>query len=152
MKCPFCGYENTSVLETRDTDSGTRRRRICDKCKHRFTTYEKIESSPILVIKKDGRREPFSKEKLRNGILKACEKRPVSIEQINNICESIEAKLIEKGESEVKSKQIGDMAMAKLKSLDKIAYIRFASVYRDFADITDFEEELKKLIRKNAQR
>ena len=148
MKCPFCGFENTSVLETRDTESGTRRRRVCDKCGRRFTTYEKIEQLPILVIKKDGRREPFSKEKLMSGIIKACEKRPVSIDEINRLCDSIELKLMENGESEVSSKQIGSMVMSKLKGLDKVAYIRFASVYREFADITDFAEELKKLIGK----
>ena len=146
MKCPFCGFENTVVLETRESESGTRRRRECDKCKKRFTTYENIEHSPIMVIKKDGRREIFSKEKMKSGIIKACEKRPVSIEQINDAADEIEGKLLENGASEVKSKQVGDLVMSKLKKLDKIAFIRFASVYREFEDITDFEAELKKLI------
>jgi len=146
MKCPFCGFENTVVLETRESDSGTRRRRECDKCKKRFTTYENIEHSPIMVIKKDGRREIFSKEKMKSGIIKACEKRPVSIEQINEAADEIEGKLLENGASEVKSKQVGDLVMSKLKKIDKIAFIRFASVYREFEDITDFEAELKKLI------
>jgi transcriptional repressor NrdR len=147
MKCPFCGFENTVVLETRESDSGTRRRRECEKCGKRFTTYENIEHSPIMVIKKDSRREIFSKEKLKSGIIKACEKRPVSVEQINQIADEIEAKVLDNGILEVKSKHLGDMVMARLKKVDKIAFIRFASVYREFEDITDFEEELKKLIK-----
>jgi transcriptional repressor NrdR len=146
MRCPFCGFENTVVLETRESDSGTRRRRECDKCKKRFTTYENIEHSPIMVIKKDSRREIFSKEKLKRGIIKACEKRPVPLDEINRAADEIESRILDNGLSEVKSKQLGDMVMSKLKKLDKIAFIRFASVYREFEDVTDFEAELKKLI------
>ena len=151
MKCPFCGSENTVVLETRESDSGTRRRRECAKCTKRFTTYENIEHSPIMVIKKDSRREIFSKEKLKNGIIKACEKRPVSSEEINQIADDIEGKILENGLSEIKSKQVGDMIMSRLKKVDKIAFIRFASVYREFEDITDFADELKKLIKDKKQ-
>ncbi|MCD6589766.1 transcriptional repressor NrdR [Candidatus Woesearchaeota archaeon] len=148
MKCPFCGYGESTVLETRDTENGIRRRRQCLKCGKRFTTYERIEHSPLVVIKKNGIREQFDKEKLRRGIIKACEKRPISIEQINKIIDEIESELYSRGEQEVKSKKIGELVMKKLKKLDKVAYIRFASVYREFRDLEDFEKELKKLSRR----
>jgi len=151
MRCPFCSSENTSVLETRESDLGTRRRRECLDCKKRFTTYEKVEYAPIMVIKKDGRREGFSKEKLRNGIIKACEKRQVSTEQIARVVDEIESKIADSGNSEITSKKIGEIVMSKLKKLDKVAFIRFASVYREFEDITEFEDELKKLIREKRE-
>jgi len=148
MKCPFCGYGESTVLETRDTENGIRRRRQCLKCGKRFTTYERIEHSPLIVIKKNGTREQFDKEKLRRGIIKACEKRPISIEQINRMIDEIESELYSRGEQEVKSKKIGELVMKRLKRLDKVAYIRFASVYREFRDLEDFEKELKKLSRR----
>ncbi len=147
MKCPFCGHNASTVLETRETENGIRRRRQCLKCGKRFTTYERIESSPLIVIKKSGEREQFDKEKLRRGILKACEKRPVSIEIINRIVDEIENELYGLGEQEIKSKKIGEKVMKKLKKIDKVAYIRFASVYREFKDIQDFEKELQRLRR-----
>ena len=148
MKCPFCGYTESIVIETRDTENGIRRRRQCLKCGKRFTTYERIESSPLVVIKKNGNREQFDKEKIRRGILKACEKLPISMDDINRITDEIESELYSRGEQEIKSKKIGELVMKKLKKLDKVAYIRFASVYREFKDVEDFEKELKKLSRR----
>jgi transcriptional repressor NrdR len=143
MKCKFCG-EETKVTDKRESPEGTRRRRECLKCKKRFTTYEKPEEKDIVVVKKDGRREPFADEKLRLGLIKACEKRPVSMEKIDAIVEEIKDKLSKKGR-EVSTKMIGEMIMQKLKRLDKIAYIRFASVYKDFKDVDDFKKEVKEL-------
>lgn len=142
MKCIFCGHKDTKVTDKRESPTGTRRRRECLKCKKRFTTYEKPEKKEIIIVKKDGRREQFNVEKLRTGIMKACEKRPVPIKEIDQVVEEIEEKLMNKGK-EVKSKMIGDMVINKLKKIDKIAYIRFASIYKDFKDI----EELKKEVR-----
>jgi transcriptional repressor NrdR len=143
MKCKFCGSE-TKVTDKRESSGGTRRRRECLKCKKRFTTYEKPEEKDIIVVKKDGRREHFADEKLRLGLIKACEKRPVPIGEIDNIVEEIKDKLSKKGK-EVSTKTIGEMVMNKLKKLDKIAYIRFASVYKDFKDVSDFKKEVKEL-------
>jgi len=143
MKCKFCDSD-TKVTDKRESPAGTRRRRECLKCKKRFTTYEKPEEKDILVVKKDGRREHFADEKLRLGLIKACEKRDVPIEKIDNLVEEIKEKLRKKGK-EVKSEMIGKMVMNKLKRLDKIAYIRFASVYRDFKDISDFKNEMREL-------
>jgi len=143
MKCIFCIGE-THVTDKRESPDGTRRRRECKKCKKRFTTYERPEKKQIIIVKKDGRRERFSKEKLKNGLMKACEKRSISIEKIDKITEEIEEKLRKKGK-EVKSEMIGKLVMNKLKKLDKIAYIRFASVYKDFKDIVDFKKELKEV-------
>ena len=143
MKCTFCGSK-TRVTDKRESPDGTRRRRECLKCKKRFTTYEKPESKDIIIVKKDGRREKFSKEKLKNGLMKACEKRSVSIEKIDKIVNEIEEKLRSKGK-EVKSENIGKMVMNKLKRLDKVAYIRFASVYWDFKDIKDFKKVIKEV-------
>jgi len=136
MKCRFCG-EETKVTDKRESPEGTRRRRECLKCHKRFTTYEKPEEKEIIVVKKDGRREHFADEKLRLGLIKACEKRPVSMENIDRIVEEIKEKLLKRGK-EASSKVIGEMVMQKLKKLDKVAYIRFASVYKDFKDVTDF--------------
>ena len=142
MKCPFCLSEDTRVVDKRDSENATKRRRECLKCKKRFSTFERVEDIGIMVVKKDGRRELFSREKLRAGIMRACEKRPVSQEQINNAVDEIE-KTIRKEEKEVSTKLIGELVMKKLKHLDKVAYIRFASVYRDFKDVGDFEKEIK---------
>lgn len=143
MKCPFCFKEETKVVDSRETPdlSETRRRRECLNCEKRFTTYERIEGVDIFLIKKDGSRENFSREKLKAGIVRACEKRPVSLDKIESAIDDIEIKL-RKYDGEVPTKDVGALVMKKLKSLDKVAYIRFASVYRDFKDVSDFEKEL----------
>ena len=143
MECKFCGSD-TRVTDKRESPTGTRRRRECLKCKKRFTTYEKPEEKDIVLVKKDGRREHFQDEKLRLGLIKACQKRPVSMEKIDQTVEEVKEKLKKKGK-EVKSREIGKMVMNKLKKLDKVAYIRGASVYMDFQDIKDFKKELKEL-------
>lgn len=147
MKCPFCHHEESKVVDKRESEEGMaeRRRRECLKCCKRYTTYERIEDLQLFVIKKDGRRECFSREKLKNGIIRACEKRDVSNEKIDEIVEFIEGKLRGYKESEVKTNVIGNLVMGKLKSLDKVAYIRFASVYKEFNDIEELKEEVKKL-------
>jgi len=147
VRCPYCKSTETKVVDKRETQDqkSTRRRRECLKCKKRFTTYERIEQSDLIVIKKDNRREPFSREKLKSGIVKACQKRPVSYESIENVLNEIESQLRKKNKAEVTSKEIGELVMKKLKKLDKVAYIRFASVYREFQDIRSFEKELKSL-------
>lgn len=150
MICPFCAHEETKVVDKREGDGGktTRRRRACLKCGRRFTTFERVETLDLLVIKKEGKREPFDRVKLRGGIIKSCEKRPVSAGDIEKIIDEIEAELRKSGKTEVSSKTIGDLVIKKLKKLDQVAYIRFASVYRQFTDIGDFEKELAKLSRK----
>jgi len=147
MKCPYCGYIDDRVIDSRPTDEGTaiRRRRECVKCSKRFTTYEKVESIPLIVIKKDKTREKFNKEKLMNGLLRACEKRPVSIGDLEKLVDDIEAQICNSLQREITSKQIGEMVMSGLKKLDEGAYVRFASVYRQFKDIDTFMEELQKL-------
>ncbi|HIH25450.1 MAG TPA: transcriptional repressor NrdR [Nanoarchaeota archaeon] len=147
MKCTFCNNSETKVLDSRESDDLTRRRRECLKCEKRFTTYERVESVPVYIIKKDGSRELFDREKLRKGLIKSCEKRPVSIDEIENVINRIESKMRLSDSTEISSKQVGEEVMNQLKSLDKIAYIRFASVYRDFADIEDFKKEIKILNR-----
>lgn len=148
MKCPFCGYAESKVVDSRPTDEGEkiRRRRECISCSKRFTTYEIIESVPVIVVKKDKSREAFDRVKLFNGMLRACEKRPVSIAQIESVVNSIEAELQNSLDREVTSVHIGELAMEKLKELDEVAYVRFASVYRQFKDINTFMEELAKLL------
>lgn len=149
MKCPYCNYDETKVVDKRESgEETTRRRRECLKCKKRFTTYEKVENVDLIVIKKDNTRQSFDRNKIERGILKACEKRPISYEQIKKIIDEIEAELRLKKTKEVQSKEIGEIIMKKLKKLDKVAYIRFASVYREFTDLSSFEQELKKLIKK----
>jgi len=150
MKCPFCQFEDTRVLESREVEEerAIRRRRECEKCHKRFTTYEKVELLNLLVVKKDGRREAYDRDKIIRGIIKACEKLPISKEEIENLVSKIEQEIETKYSSEVTSKKIGQLVMRELKKLDKVAYIRFASVYREFADVEDFEEELKKVIKK----
>ncbi|GAE90616.1 transcriptional regulator NrdR [Acetivibrio straminisolvens] len=148
MKCPYCGFIEDKVIDSRPTDEGSaiRRRRECSKCLKRFTTYEKVESLPIMVIKKDKSRQVFDREKLLNGILRACEKRPVSVAQLEKLVEDIESQIYNSLQREVTSKDIGEMVMAKLKNLDEVAYVRFASVYRQFKDINTFMDELRKLL------
>ena len=148
MKCPFCGYEESKVIDSRPTDEGERirRRRECIKCTKRFTTYEIIESVPIIVVKKDKSREPFDRQKLFNGLLRACEKRPVSLSQIDSVVNDIELTIQNSLDREVTSVYIGELAMDKLKGLDEVAYVRFASVYRQFKDINTFMNELTKLL------
>lgn len=148
MKCPYCGYEDDRVIDSRPTDEGTavRRRRECSKCQKRYTTYEKVESVPLMVIKKDKTRQLFNREKLLNGLLRACEKRPVSINDLEKLVNEIESQLCNSLQREVTTRDIGEMVMAKLKNLDEVAYVRFASVYRQFKDINTFMDELRKLL------
>jgi transcriptional repressor NrdR len=150
MECPYCHNIETKVTDSRDTGAlSIRRRRECLKCGKRFTTYEHIEMQPIYVIKKDGRREKFERQKIRHGIEKACEKRPVSQEKIEELIEKIEERTRRSGKEEIESKQIGEYVMEALKETDHVAYIRFASVYRSFADISSFEEEIKNLTKQS---
>ncbi len=150
MKCPFCGNEKDQVIDSRPTDEGERirRRRECLNCGKRFTTYEMIESLPIIVIKKDGSRETFDRQKLFNGMLRACEKRPVSIETLDKAISDIETVIQNSLDREVSSVKIGELVMEKLKEIDEVAYVRFASVYRQFKDINTFMNELNKLLSK----
>ncbi len=153
MKCPFCGSEETRVSDKREAEDGTitRRRRECLKCKKRFTTYEKIENIDLTIIKKDGTREMYDRQKLTNGILRACEKRQISREVIDEAVKDIEQEILNKESKEIPSKVIGELVIEKLKAIDKVAYIRFASVYKDFADVEDFKKELDELISKRAK-
>ena len=145
MRCPFCGFLESKVIDSRESKKGLsiRRRRECLSCKRRFTTYEKIEEIPYMVVKKDGTRQPFDSQKLLRGMMKACEKRPIQISQLEEIVEEIESKLQERPEKEIEASEIGEFVMEKLKALDKVAYVRFASVYREFKDVSDFETLLK---------
>lgn len=147
MKCPFCGYDESKVVDSRSTDdkSAIRRRRECAKCGKRYTTYEKIEDIPILVIKKDSTRENFDRDKIINGLIIACQKRPISRKQIEDLAKDVEKTVSNSMVSEIKSVDIGELVMERLKNLDEISYVRFASVYRQFADINTFLEEIKKL-------
>ena len=147
MKCPNCGYSESKVIDSRHTEDGRaiRRRRECESCGRRFTTYEKIESVPIMVVKKDSTREVFSREKLLKGMLHACQKRPVSIDELDAIIDDIEATIQNSLDREVTSVRIGELAMDKLKNLDEVAYVRFASVYKRFNSLETFMEELKEL-------
>lgn len=149
MRCPFCGFEESKVIDSRPTDEGVsiRRRRECLKCSKRFTTYEKIETIPLMVIKKDKTRQAFDREKLLNGLLRACEKRPVSLHDLEKIADEIESIIYNSLEREVTSQQIGEMVMSRLKEIDEVSYVRFASVYRQFRDINSFLDELNKLLR-----
>ena len=148
MRCPYCEHSETEVVETRDSDDlkTVRRRRECLKCQKRFTTYERGENVPIIVIKKDGKKEHFYRDKLKTGILKACEKTTVGIEDIEKVLDEVERELKALETVEVESKKIGQIVATKLKKIDKVAYIRFASVFRQFVDVEDFEKELKKLL------
>ncbi len=148
MKCPYCGFEESKVIDSRPTDEGQRirRRRECLQCQKRFTTYEIIESLPIIVIKKDKSRETFNRDKLMTGLLRACEKRPVSFDTLDNMIDEIEVNIQNSLDREVSSERIGELVMEKLKRIDEVAYVRFASVYRQFKDINTFMTELNKLL------
>ncbi|MBP7072026.1 MAG: transcriptional repressor NrdR [Clostridia bacterium] len=148
MKCPYCGYSESKVVDSRPTveEAAIRRRRECEKCSKRFTTYEKIEEMPLIIVKKDGSREAYQRSKMMNGILRACEKRPISVSTIEGMADEIEKELYNSMDKEIESKKIGEMVMSKLKQIDDVAYVRFASVYRQFKDINIFLEELNKLI------
>ena len=147
MRCPFCKYPESRVIESRPAQDGSviRRRRECVKCERRFTTYERLEQIPLVVIKKDGGRELFDPQKVRTGILKACEKRPVSLEVIDNLVDEIEMELRSRMDKEISSQEIGEIVIERLRELDEVAYVRFASVYRQFKDIESFGEEIRKL-------
>ncbi len=145
MQCPYCGSEELSVLESRDSADSLRRRRECVKCKKRFTTYERVEAIDLFVVKKDGRRERFERNKVKNGVLHACEKRDVSMDKIDDLVSEVERDLMTRGDNEISSKEVGELVMKKLVKLDKVAYIRFASVYKEFEEVKDFVKEIKKL-------
>lgn len=145
MKCPYCSHTKSKVTDKRDSPNGIRRRRECLKCGKRFTTYEKVEKGDLYLIKKDGSREKFKREKLERGIEKAFEKRPISQEKIQKMINDIEDQIRKKGKKEINSSILGDLVSKKIKRLDKVAYIRFASVYRDFEDLSDFKKEIKEL-------
>ncbi len=150
MRCPICSSEKSNVIDSRPTESGTiRRRRECVACKHRYTTYEVIEVIPIFVRKKNGSKEIFDKQKLLGGIIKSCYKRPIKVEQLEELVDSIEQELYNSLRSEISSTEIGEMVMARLKALDEVSYVRFASVYREFKDIDTFLSEIRELQKKN---
>ena len=151
MKCPYCGHPESKVIDSRPTEEGNsiRRRRECTRCGRRFTTYEKIELVPLLVVKRDNRREPFDAAKIKSGVIHACEKLPVSMQQIDSIVSRIEQTVYNTMEGEISSQRIGDMVMAELKQLNDVAYVRFAAVYRKFTDLGSFMEELTHLINEN---
>ncbi len=151
MKCPFCGHENTRVIDSRpaEDNNSIRRRRVCDECDKRFTTYEKIETIPLIIIKKDNNRETYDRSKIEAGILRACHKRPVSAGQIGRLVEEVETEIFNMEEKEISTQDIGELVMNKLKDLDAVAYVRFASVYREFKDINTFMDELKKVLDSN---
>lgn len=149
MKCPYCGKENTRVIDSRPTDdSSIRRRRQCDECGKRFTTYEKVETLPLIVVKKDNNREPYDREKIVAGIVRSCHKRPISMSQINDMVDDIEGQIFNMEEKEIPTTTIGSIVMDKLKDLDEVAYVRFASVYREFKDVNTFMDEIKKILKK----
>ena len=150
MKCPFCNAADTKVIDSRPTDDNAsiRRRRQCETCGKRFTTYEKLETLPLMVIKKDGTREAYSRDKILQGIIRSCHKRPVSAEMINDMMNSIEAQIYSMEEREIQTSVIGELVMEKLKDVDQVAYVRFASVYREFKDVNTFMDEIGKLLKK----
>lgn len=145
MKCPFCSHENTRVIDSRpaEDNNSIRRRRVCDECGKRFTTYEKIETIPLIIIKKDNNREAYDRSKIDTGVLRACHKRPVSAQQITTLVDEVENEIFNREEREIPSGTIGELVMNKLKDLDAVAYVRFASVYREFKDVNTFMDELK---------
>ena len=150
MKCPFCSSENTRVIDSRpaDDNSSIRRRRMCDDCGKRFTTYEKVETIPLIVIKKDNTREQYDRSKIEGGVLRACHKRPISVNEINQLVDDVETEIFNREEKEIPSSMIGEIVMDHLKALEAVAYVRFASVYREFKDVNTFMSELKKLLDK----
>ena len=149
MRCPFCNQDNTRVVDSRPADDNTaiRRRRMCDACGKRFTTYEKVETIPLIVIKKDQNREQFDRSKIEAGVLRACHKRPVSAEQIHRLVDDVETEVFNLEEREIPSSVIGEIVMDKLKDLEAVAYVRFATVYREFKDVNTFMDELKKILK-----
>ena len=149
MKCPFCGFDDSKVVDSRPTDEGTsiRRRRECLKCLKRFTTYETVERMPLMLVKRDGTRQAYDRQKLLGGLIKACEKRPVSLPQLEQIVDTVEQRVFGSLESEVSSKVIGELVMEQLRQIDEVAYVRFASVYRQFKDVNTFMEELNTLLK-----
>ena len=149
MKCPFCGHIEDKVVDSRESKEGDsiRRRRECLSCERRFTTYERVDEIPYMVVKKDGRRERFDRQKVLSGLLRACEKRPVSMTQMEDVVREVETMVMESAERECPSKEIGQIVMKRLRELDKVAYVRFASVYLDFKDIKEFMDELKDLLK-----
>ncbi len=150
MKCPFCGHNQDKVIDSREASEGqaVRRRRECQQCQRRFTTYERLEQSPLLVVKRDGRREPFDRKKILAGVLKACEKRPVPLEKIEALVDAVEREIGQEFDREVSSVEVGERVMKRLHELDEVAYVRFASVYRSFKDLNQFMKELRDLLNK----
>jgi transcriptional repressor NrdR len=148
MRCPFCGHADSKVIDSRESKKGIsiRRRRECESCRRRFTTYEKVEEIPYMVVKKDGSRQMFDRQKLLKGLMKACEKRPIALGKLEEIVEEIEAKLQERPDKEMKAAEVGQLVMDRLRDLDKVAYVRFASVYREFRDVLEFKHELETLL------
>lgn len=148
MKCPFCNQDNTRVVDSRpaDDNNSIRRRRLCDACGKRFTTYEKVETIPLIVIKKDEMREQYDRSKIEDGVMRACYKRPIPIQKIKEMIDDVEMEIFNREEREIESKVIGEIVMEKLKDLDAVAYVRFASVYREFKDVNTFMDELKKFL------
>ena len=149
MKCPFCGNENTRVIDSRpaEENNSIRRRRVCDICEKRFTTYEKVETIPLIIIKKDNNRETYDRSKIEAGVLRACHKRPISANQIEKLVDEVETEIFKMEDKEISSQMIGEYVMEKLKELDAVAYVRSASVYREFKDINTFMDELKKIFK-----
>lgn len=148
MKCPFCGQDSTRVVDSRpaDDNASIRRRRLCDECGRRFTTYEKVETIPLIVIKKDRTREQYDRSKIEAGVLRACYKRPIPVQKINDLIDEVETEIFNREEREIESKVIGEIVMDRLKDLEAVAYVRFASVYREFKDVNTFMDELKKIL------
>ena len=148
MKCPFCGETDSKVIDSRPAEDGSsiRRRRQCNGCKKRFTTYEKVETIPLIVIKKDNNREPYDRQKIVSGILRSCHKRPISADQINRLVDEIETEIFNREDREIPAQEIGEIVMSRLKDLDAVAYVRFASVYREFKDVNTFMDEIKKIL------
>lgn len=150
MKCPFCGADNTRVIDSRpaDENSSIRRRRVCDPCQKRFTTYERVEAIPMVVIKKDQTREPYDRTKIESGVFRSCHKRPISVPQMNELVDQVEANIFKQEAREIPSSYIGELVMRYLKELDGVAYVRFASIYREFKDVKTFMEEIEKFLQK----
>ena len=148
MKCPFCGQDSTRVVDSKpaDDNASIRRRRLCDECGRRFTTYEKVETIPLIVIKKDRTREQYDRSKIEAGVLRACYKRPIPVQKINDLIDEVETEIFNREEREIESKVIGEIVMDRLKDLEAVAYVRFASVYREFKDVNTFMDELKKIL------
>ena len=148
MRCPYCGEENSRVIDSRPADNSIRRRRQCEACERRFTTYEKIETIPMMVVKKDNTREPYDRSKIEAGLVRACHKRPISVDQINNLVDEIENEIMNRDRKEISTTEVGEQVMDKLRDLDDVAYVRFASVYREFKDVDTFLREIEKLAKK----